>query len=80
MTPVPAGCLGDCPFLLQACPTAEKNASQCTGNGRCLSATGTCVCFLGYAGSDCSLCAEGYLKYGFMHQVLADLLQWGNDP
>ena len=56
-----AGCPGDCPWPLVACPTTPAGA-PCAGNGLCMSAWGTCQCWTGYGGADCSVCADGYIR------------------
>ena len=55
------GCPGDCPFALVACPV-PKGGHPCSGHGLCLSAWGSCQCWIGYDGDDCSQCAEGYIR------------------
>ncbi|CAL8463720.1 g3254 [Coccomyxa elongata] len=47
----------------------------CGGHGFCLSAWGSCQCWIGYAGADCSQCAEGYIRSGQLctRYVRADL-------
>ncbi|KAK9854809.1 hypothetical protein WJX84_004417 [Apatococcus fuscideae] len=56
------GCAGDCPFTLKTCPANTTNGVPCSQNGWCMSASGVCECYFGYAGSDCSQCAEGYMR------------------
>ena len=56
------GCAGDCPFILKSCPANTTNGVPCSQNGWCMSASGVCECYFGYAGSDCSQCAEGYMR------------------
>lgn len=58
---MPAGCTQDCRFGLALCPTPAGGGS-CSGVGWCLSTQGICQCYLGYAGDDCSLCDEGYVR------------------
>ncbi|KAL3138790.1 hypothetical protein ABBQ32_005632 [Trebouxia sp. C0010 RCD-2024] len=55
------GCTQDCRFGLALCPTPAGGGS-CSGVGWCLSTQGICQCYLGYAGDDCSLCDEGYVR------------------
>ncbi|BDA48393.1 probable disintegrin and metalloproteinase with thrombospondin mo at N-terminal half [Coccomyxa sp. Obi] len=68
------GCPGDCPFGLVPCPS-PSGGTPCGGHGFCLSAWGTCQCWIGYAGADCSQCAEGYIRSGQLctRYVRADL-------
>jgi hypothetical protein len=68
------GCLSDCPIVRKACPAGNGTATSddeggdprrpCSGNGVCLSGSGTCQCFAGYVAHDCtgSMCASGYLQ------------------
>lgn len=56
-----AGCPGDCAFPLVACP-APAGGVPCSNRGWCASAFGACQCWFGYAGDDCSQCAEGYIR------------------
>lgn len=56
-----AGCPQDCRFGLALCPT-PAGGGLCSGVGWCLSTQGICQCYLGYAGDDCSLCDEGYVR------------------
>ncbi|KAK9917449.1 hypothetical protein WJX75_004476 [Coccomyxa subellipsoidea] len=58
------GCPGDCPFALVACPAPRGSNNPCSGHGFCLSAWGSCQCWIGYNGDDCSQCAEGYIRSG----------------
>ena len=40
---------------IQSCFFTElKCPADCSGNGRCFSTTGTCQCYKGYSGPDCS--------------------------
>jgi hypothetical protein len=69
-----SACAIDCPITRRACPagaslvsvsdnsSVSASATSCNGNGMCLSASGTCRCFGGYAGDDCSSCAVGYMR------------------
>jgi hypothetical protein len=41
---------------------ASTTQTPCSENGVCLSASGTCRCFDGYAGYDCSECATGHMR------------------
>lgn len=58
---VHAGCPGDCPWPLVACPATPAGA-PCAAHGLCMSAWGTCQCWIGYDGADCSACADGYIR------------------
>ncbi|CAL5224259.1 g6916 [Coccomyxa viridis] len=68
------GCPGDCAFPLVACP-APAGGVPCSNRGWCASAFGACQCWFGYAGDDCSQCAEGYIRSGDLctRYVKADL-------
>jgi hypothetical protein len=52
----------DCPPKASACPGGVENA--CSGVGVCASTTGTCMCFAGRDGTDCSDCAPNYVRVG----------------
>jgi Laminin EGF domain len=61
------GCQADCPLPVVACPFGTNRVglqASCSGSGSCLSATGSCSCFKGYAGNDCGQCAPYYLRIG----------------
>ena len=49
-------CAQDCPYAFSACP------QNCNGHGRCLNADGTCVCYIGYDGPACNVCAPGFIS------------------
>ncbi len=66
-----SGCRVDCPVVVRSCPvgtpssvTGARSAAACSGSGTCLPATGSCRCFNGYVGADCSLCDSraGYMR------------------
>ncbi|GAQ87623.1 Subtilisin-related protease with thrombospondin repeats [Klebsormidium nitens] len=60
----PQCCYKDCPYVAQACPlalTGPLSGQVCGARGRCLDATGTCDCFVGHTGTDCSLCVRGFV-------------------
>lgn len=59
---VHAGCAQDCPFEVLSCPGGNIKGKLCSGRGSCLTASGTCVCHYGYQASDCSQCAEGFIR------------------
>lgn len=62
--PPPQCCYKDCPYVAQACPLAlfgPLSGQICGARGRCLDATGTCDCFVGHTGADCSMCVRGYV-------------------
>jgi hypothetical protein len=41
----------------------SDNALVCGGVGACLTGTGSCKCFLGYAGDSCERCDNKYQTY-----------------
>ena len=51
-------CAADCPLQSLEC------GDGCGHTGRCLPSTGTCECFTGYVGSNCSSCDRGYVLIG----------------
>ena len=51
-------CAADCPLQTLDC------GDGCGHTGRCLPSTGTCECFTGYVGSNCSSCDRGYVMIG----------------
>ncbi|GBG71815.1 hypothetical protein CBR_g9225 [Chara braunii] len=56
-------CFEDCQFVLQQCPVpinGPRAGVACATNGRCLDTTGTCDCFVGHTGEDCSKCSPGW--------------------
>ncbi|EFJ11962.1 hypothetical protein SELMODRAFT_425768 [Selaginella moellendorffii] len=58
-------CLQDCPYVSAVCPAPMAGPMKnktCSGRGICLEASGQCDCFRGYAGSDCSICAWGWIQ------------------
>jgi hypothetical protein len=66
-----SGCRVDCPVVVRSCPVgtppssaATRSAATCSGSGTCLPATGSCRCFNGFVGADCSLCdgGAGYMR------------------
>eukprot|EP00887_Chlorella_sp_A99_P007582 scaffold28.g7582.t1 len=63
-----APCLADCPVPLLQCPASDafspNETSPCSGRGTCLSGTGACTCWAGYAGAACESCAFGYAQAG----------------
>lgn len=40
----------------------EIAVQDCGGHGVCVPPTGTCVCFAGYAGSNCGVCEAGFVR------------------
>ena len=57
-------CRNDCPYVAQTCPSGPwPGAGECSGNGRCIAASGACDCYesQGYVGTACHECKSGYL-------------------
>jgi len=59
-------CSDDCAFTLAACPSpgsAEVGdpSRACGGHGRCMMASKSCACFVGYAGDACNFCAPSFM-------------------
>ena len=49
-------CPQDCPYAFSSCP------QDCNEHGRCLNADGKCVCYIGYDGDACEVCAPGFIR------------------
>ena len=43
-------------------PAASAAVQECSGNGVCDTAAGTCACLFGYSGPACTQCAPGFLR------------------
>lgn len=68
-------CPGDCPDVSDhiSCPVPSHAPSstettavgdperQCNGRGTCIPLARSCDCFVGYAGAECTSCAEGFV-------------------
>ncbi len=48
------------PVLCFSVAFCEVVQGVCSQSGVCVGSTGTCVCFEGYRGTDCSACADSY--------------------
>eukprot|EP00898_Chlorokybus_atmophyticus_P008673 jgi/Chlat1/8807/Chrsp90S08122 len=55
-------CALDCPYSLVMCPLSNTNGQQCSAHGVCHAASGTCACYSGYTGTDCSECATSWYR------------------
>lgn len=49
-------CPEDCGFASQPC------TGGCNSAGTCLATMGTCICWAGYRGPNCDLCASSYVR------------------
>lgn len=45
-------------------PLPSSAGQQCSGHGAPVAAQGVCQCYVGYDGSSCSECADGYQRVG----------------
>ena len=63
-------CESDC-FFSQFTSCASTNEHPCSGHGICFGTSGTCSCWNGYQGEDCSSCHPLWVKVGSdCHPVL----------
>ena len=60
---VVAGVPADCPITFNSVPTGT-GSQQCSGHGAPVAAQGTCQCYVGYDGTACGVCADGYQLSG----------------
>jgi len=65
----PLTCRADCPFSIGFCPVPGSQdlgdpTLECGGNGSCVKATYTCLCYAFYAGDACQYCAIGSRRNG----------------
>ncbi|KAK9816877.1 hypothetical protein WJX72_006446 [[Myrmecia] bisecta] len=68
-----AGVSSDCPLAFH--PVPIKGSKFCSGKGTPVAALGTCQCFVGYDGTACESCAEGYaLMAGTCQRTYAGFL------
>ncbi|DBA94822.1 TPA: A disintegrin and metalloproteinase with thrombospondin motifs [Trebouxia sp. C0004] len=57
------GVPSDCPITFHPIP-ASSGTSPCSGHGAPVVAQGTCQCYVGYDGTTCGVCADGYQLAG----------------
>ena len=50
----------DCPLTFH--PLPSSSGQQCSGHGAPVAAQGVCQCYVGYDGTSCSECADGYQR------------------
>ncbi len=62
-TTLSAGVPSDCPITFHPIPTSS-GTSPCSGHGAPVAAQGTCQCYVGYDGTTCGVCADGYQLAG----------------
>ncbi|KAA6429297.1 MAG: type 1 repeat-containing [Trebouxia sp. A1-2] len=57
------GVPSDCPITFHPIPTSS-GTSPCSGHGAPVAAQGICQCYVGYDGTSCGVCADGYQLAG----------------